>query len=336
MMKFKQRTICTAKDGPATCRNHGTPGVTADSLYQSYLSDQPSGKVNQALTSELNWDGKPPRWWKKYSKDLAHHSHLPTTAKILDVIDSPAGKLAVIWQDKSHEVNDVYVTHESGQNVSICYYKSVETGETLGYMKTSTVTDESMKHSYGDDEFTPFRFDGNYALRTFGHGTKFKPMVGVGLEGEELNQKRREVWFKAVTTPSNRMQVMHEGKVVPSYELSEKHIPDDATVQKDLASLSKKFTQQMDERKAWFKNPYIDYSSVEHPLRGKGFGAALYIYTARHLATKGQVLVGSSTQTDEAKTVWSRFQAKLPNQVSTTSLTYEGEIKEYRTLDFRK
>jgi len=336
MMKFMQRTTCTAKNGPATCRNHGTPGVTADSLYQSYLSDQPSGKVNQALTSELNWDGKPPRWWKKYVKNLANHPHLPTTAKILDVVDSPAGKLAVIWQDISHEQYDMPVSHSDGQNVSICYYKSVETGETLGYLKTSAITDSSMKRSFGNDEFTPFRFDGNYALRTFKKGTALEPMVGVGLEGEELNQKRREVWFKAVTTPSNRIQVMHEGKVVPSYELSEKHIPDDATVQKDLTSLSKKFTQQMDERKAWFKNPYIDYSSVEIPLRGKGFGAALYIYTARHLATKGQVLVGSSTQTDEAKTVWNRLQAKLPNQVSTTSLTYEGETKEYRTLDFRK
>jgi hypothetical protein len=336
MIGFLRPTKCTAQNGPATCRNHGTPGVSAESMYQSYLNDQPSGKVSQALTSELSWDGKVPRWWKKYTKDLANHSHLPTTAKILDVIDSPAGKLAVIWQEKSHEPTDVHVIHESGQNVSICYYKSVETGETLGYMKTSTVTDASLKDSYGDDEFTPFRFAGNYALRDLKSEEQFEPMVGVGLTGEELKQKRREVWFKAASMPSNRIKVVYEGEVIPSYKFTEKHIPDDTTIKKDLDSLSAKFSQQMDERKQWFKNPYIDFSRVEEPLRGKGFGAALYIYTARELATRNQVLVGSSSQTDEAKSVWKRFENKIPSHVSKTSLIFEGETKEYRTLDFRK
>jgi hypothetical protein len=82
-------------------------------------------------------------------------------------------------------------------------------------------------------------------------------------------------------------------------------------------------------------HPLVSQSRVSEELEGKGYGAALYVYTARKLAEHGQVLKGSNLQSPSAQKLWSKFKNRLPAHVG--SQTYADNGKEYTVpvLDFR-
>jgi len=81
--------------------------------------------------------------------------------------------------------------------------------------------------------------------------------------------------------------------------------------------------------------PFVDYSRIHPPLKGQGYGTALYIYMARKLAQRNQALRGSSSQTPEARGTWERFKKHLPAQVKPLTLSRKGKSNDYFMLDFR-
>lgn len=335
---------CHAKD-PSTCRFHGRALQNQASALQdkinNLLATAPAKKesvlptsgslVNQALGSDLNYDGPKPKWWKKYVKDLANDSELPTQAKLLDVIDSPAGSLAVVWQEESVSQKDRGVSLDSGMGVHVCYLKSMETGEDLGYVKMTYTNDATFERSFGNDEFTPWRYRERYG------GTGYQFRYGAGSKVTDPTERRRIVW-ECAHRDFNVGIRQENGEYVSSYNVSTKHVPaDDAQVKADVDKLMNEHVKpQMDDMRQYFATPFVDYSHVHDELKGKGYGSALYVYTARVLGERGQVLRGSGIQSDDAQSAWGRFASKIPAHISKMKLEYHGEAREYPILDFRK
>lgn len=341
---------CQAKD-PAKCRYHTTlyeaPAFSeqAKSLYDHYLAtkDTPAGFTlpksisNIAVESSLNYEGVQPKWWKEYQDAAASDEQLPAKAELIDVIDSPVGKLAVVWQDESHEEMDRDLTLDSGMGVNICYYKSFETGETLGFVKMTSMDDKSIKKSFGDDEFTSFRWEDRFSGRSYGfrRDGDMKTTKDRVISEEESTEIRRKIWVSS-TKSQKRGITDSNGEYVAYYDITEEHLPDDKTVTKDLKAYKQKMKKDIDNMRAYYSTPYVDYSEVNKNLKGKGFGAALYIYTARKLGENGKVLRGSGIQTDNAQSLWGNFAKRFPNNTSTIELDYKGEKGSSPILDFRK
>lgn len=330
---------CQAKD-PKTCKHHGTPAneLSVDVLYKSYLETKKQ-EVNKtkyimdsALESNLAWNGKQPSWWKEYVAKAEHDEDIPLTPELLDVVNSPAGPLAVVWQDESQEDGDRQLTLKSGVGVKICYYKSFKTGETLGYVKMAYSNDTSIAKSFGEDEFTNFRWLEKNTGRDL--GLAYSEPEGRIYDEQQLTDMRRNIWYKYQSLKGGFKN--SNGIFIPGYSMNKSHIPDDKTVQKELAKFRKEAQQKITKSKAYYGVPYVDFSRVEKPLLGKGFGASLYVYTAKRLAKDGMVLRGSSVQSDEAKALWGKFKKKLPKQVSSIQLEIEEHKLTYHILDFRK
>lgn len=338
---MKSKTGCRAKD-PSACRYHGVE-VTADSLFASYMKDSSSrtqnhgSPVGSAVESPLSWEGRKPKWWKKYLKE-SETSNLPTTPQIIDVLDSPAGQIAVVWENESQLANDRGVTMDSGYGMHVCYYKSMKTGENLGYVKMAYVDDRSFERCFGNDEFTVFRYADRYdGIRVGFRGEKYSDGYDTNLlDKEQSDQRWRDLWMSSQRY--NKLQTSvydKEGNYVPSYSLNESHIPDVDTIKKDLAPYIAHLQSEIQMKLQYFKEPYVDFSRVDEPLTGKGFGTALYVYTARMLGKQEKVLRGSGIQSPEAQKVWAGFKKKFPQQFKTIDMTWYEETSSVPYLDFK-
>lgn len=330
------------------CRVHDRTGqveqqVSSANMYQSYLQNKKAATgvkhpAAYAAESSLKYAGTPPAWWKQYQEDAMNDKSLPVTPELLDVIDTPAGPVAVVWQDESHDSGDKGVTLGSGMNLAVCYFKSVDTGETLGYLKLCSVDKASTERSFGKDEFTPFRWASRFRGSSYPFNDGMESEAGVygerNLTGDALIQKRREVWL-AFSKDTKASVTDAEGNYVSYYNLGAEHVPDDKTVAKDMKVFYKNMSKTMKDRNAYYATPFVDFSRVEDPLKGKGFGAALYVYGARKLGQQGKVLRGSGLQSDEAQSLWGRFTKHFPHNVSSIKLASSGEPTIAPILDFR-
>jgi hypothetical protein len=249
--------------------------------------------------------------------------------ELLDVIDSPAGKLSVIWQEHSHDSRDQMVWTR-GYQVSGTYYKSFDTGETLGFVNTVEMNDTSFARAFGDDEFTTFR----YAQDSSGSHYGFRNADEEPETEEDVRVIRQRLWVYAqqaagrgITAPS--------GERVASYNVSDKHLPDEATILKDLEASRKPFEEEILLKKQDLSTPVIDYSEMPKPLKGKGLGANLYVYTARRLAKSGKALRGSGIQSNSAAALWGKFKEHSPDNVREITMSKDYDNETYLTLDFR-
>jgi hypothetical protein len=344
------KSKCQAKD-PAKCRYHTTrynalaQPQPSKSLYDHYLATKdtaagftlPKNISSIAADSSLNYEGTQPKWWKGYQEKAAADEKLPAKAELIDVIDSPAGKLAVVWQNESHQKGDRGLTMDSGIGINVCYYKSFETGETLGYVKMAYMDDRTVKMSFGDDEFTPFRWEDRYSGSSYGfrYSPEMKTSKDRVISKEEAIELRRKVWVAAIKASDMGIKTA-DGKYVASYNINESHLPDDKTVAKDLKKYAKEMQKTIDIKREYYKTPYVDYSQVNDKLKGKGFGAALYVYTARKLGEQGKVLRGSGIQSDDAQSLWGKFAKRFPNNVSNIELESRSGKTISPILDFRK
>jgi GNAT superfamily N-acetyltransferase len=104
-----------------------------------------------------------PSWWEGFvTASQEHLDGLSATPEMLDIIESPQGDLAVVWQPAYHYPQDIDVDTES------VYYKrldasglslhDVSSGEVIGSVVTECMTDASFARAYGDDEFAALRF----------------------------------------------------------------------------------------------------------------------------------------------------------------------------------
>jgi hypothetical protein len=348
--KTGKKELCTATVRECRFGGHEVVNSDADTMAEFYAEVPAAAYANishpaihRALTSDLNYTGPKPKWWAKHESEVTKHAQFPSKVALLDVIDTPAGKVAVVWQELSHRDNDKGVIADSGMNVQTFRYLDFKSGKSLGYLNLSNMDQTSFERSFGTDEFAPFRYEERYnghsiglrdyaALRAGNDGPGYH-----NLEGEELLAKRREVWLSMRQASYSDFggYTLPDGKWLASYQLSAEHTPDDATVQRELKEMSKALRAKIKKATGYYGTPFVDYSRVEGPLGNKGFGSTLYIYGARHLAQRNQALRGSGIQSDEAQAMWDRLEKNIPQHVKKIKKTYRGETDTYRILDFR-
>lgn len=351
MVGFHSVGKCQAKD-PVLCRFHGVPvSGGALALYESFLAQKGGDGLGgglsaseRALVSSLRWDGECPGWFEGFVAGAAGREFGGCVPELLDVVDSPVGRLAVVWEGVSQDVKDEAVL-DSGYCLQSIQFRSWESGEVLGFVKVSSMNEESFRVSFGDDELAEFRYADRYRGVNCGFADVAVSGPGRfllgdrGLFGEDLLVKKRQVWLAVQQYgkmgDSSTVVYDEDGKSLMSYQVSEDHVPSDVKVDADLQVFREQIAVEMREKQAFFEVPYIDYSRVSESLKGKGFGSALYVFAARRLAVDGKVLRGSGIQTEEAKALWGRLGKLFPGRVSFLSSSYRGEVKVNPVLDFR-
>jgi len=340
------RRACRAK--PGNCHFgaevHFSSAASADeylTLLQDTIQDRNARKktvipptsahptVHQALTAALGYAGPAPAWWDGIVAEARGHKSLACEPELLDLIDSPAGRVAVVWQRNSLDDNDRTVIEKRGMNVRLLQLRHVETGEQLGYLKLSNVDEASLRRSFGDDEFTPFRY--RAALSGSGYFYEKDDLAAdpTTLTSEALHEMRRRMWVAA------QRDVLGRNGWPQNAELTDAPT-DAATLDAELSGMAWTVRQEMAQGQRRNAMSLVDFSRVEEPLLGSGLGSAMYVYAARRLAQENLAVKASKVQTDEAEAVWARFQQLLPNQVTTHRyLTEQGKRREDLLLDFR-
>lgn len=340
---------CQAKN-PATCRFHGHPEQTnrptvADIIKKRLTVAKTTVTkeqlLNQALTSDLNYEGKLPTWWESFVTETStaiadkNSKGVPDVEpKLLDVINIDGKPVAVVWCENSPDVIDVTSPNYNGIQVKICYLKDFETGSKIGYVKTSEVNDQVFEQGFGDDELQTVRWLNRYrGLSLDAQPNKFNH---VGPTDTLTDDDWKEVWV-CVYRHERRSFTSSSGEYINYYNLSKEHAPNDVkTVREDIAVLSKEKEKTIKGWRDYFSTPFIDYSNLQPEYQGKGYGTVLYTYAARQLGRNNQMMRASSLQSDEASNLWESFKRKLPaDNITTLKLTYEREDVEFVALDFR-
>jgi hypothetical protein len=271
-----------------------------------------------------------PKWWDAYVQESTSNMlpQLASEPELLDVIASPKGDIAVVWQPLSQDKLDS-VMNVSGRETSVTYFKSMKTGDNMGWIKTSSITDESFAHSFGNDEYTPFRYRAWFSGQGY-PGLSFAGYSGsrgdddVPLDPDDKDAINSSVWLSIQ-------------KDFRSYT-ENAELPDAETIGADIATYTARIREDI-ARVRDFADPdapYVASSRIDEELAGKGFGTALYVYTAKRLGLDSKVLRASDNQSDEAEALWARFEDRIPEHVgSMTKPTIMG-LQTDLTLDFRQ
>ena len=325
----------------------------ASTLPPPSTAARPATKGTSAVTSALAFDPRTPhshplpRWWKKNAirdKDILpkHLKSYPinNTPKIIDVFDSPVGKITVTWLDGANDLLD------RGYRVSRLAFHN-EQGDQIGYLKAACVTDETYEWTFGDDEFAAFRqfAAGNNLLRTelnF-HGywarNENKGKVPPRPNDREIEDVYRSLWADAMRIGRRSVElpdgsIEYGVNIKPEYS---SHLSLDE-VKREVERFRQDHVQEKYEMWRGATSPltpFIDYSNIEHQYQGIGLGTALYIYAAKQLSLEGAVLRGSGVQSEKAQSTWVRFRRDMPERIVEVSFEYLGETKKNPALDFR-
>jgi hypothetical protein len=313
-------------------------------------------KVTQALTSDLNYTGPSPKWLKKLQQDSTAAFGPGNEPKIIDVIDSPAGPLAVVWARQSTRSNDFHIINERGFNIREISLLSMKDGENHGYVKAAFVDDDSCKKSWGDDEYSSIRYMDEYDGHNFGikeyvepsrdangkikkdHDFKKIDVLSEAKTPEEVLAAKKKIWaasYCELKLPVNDEQ----GNYVASYNVNETHAPQteeeiDASMKPVLKVTGRKF----DDFKKDFRNPYVDFSRSGEKIQGTGLGSAMYVYTARMLGKENKLLRGSGLQSGSAVVAWEGLakDKRLPVKKLTQHWSKSDKSSVVPVLDFRE
>ena len=281
-----------------------------------------------------------PEWWNEYVADSQKTDvGFESTPELLDVIPSPIGDIAVVWQPTSHDEIDTTLRN-SGFESSGLYLISAETGERVGFVKTTCMSDESYAVSFGTDEFAEFRYQKRYSgkyYRDLGFDGYVDERRERDEKPEDIDAFNRQLWATATGDLRGSYRTQ-EGEYIADYELKAKHAPDDKTVRKDLKKYRTMISKNVQEALAYYssEHPHVDFSEVDNEIRGQGFGTAMYVYAAKRLAVENRVLRGSGLQSPEAEALWNRISNNASENVVPVELTRYGNTDTYMTLDFRK
>lgn len=291
-----------------------------------------STMIQQSLATSLGDESLPkPAWWDEYRSATESNPTplLAITPELLAVLDTPHGKVAVSWEERSQFEGDRDIIMNSGYHIRALVMRDFETGEQVGYLRSTMMDEASMKQSFGVDEFDVFR----YYSRKKGMGCPVpSPEEIQNADEETLRQVRRKAWLAARQDRDLGGPLkLSDGTHIERYQLTENHIPDDVVVKKDLDALAKRIRKMMNDDLKWAKEPFVDYSRVSDTYQGMGYGTAMYILTARKLATQGRVLTASGVQSDEAQATWQRMKRNFPNNVKFIK---KSNSREYAALDF--
>jgi hypothetical protein len=344
-------TKCRAQGGAKKCTDPNCPEKRAQAARMAAFYNHPAAAPKgskgpksiamiRALNAKLGWQGEKPTWWAEFESTAQNHPDFPETPELLDVIDSPAGKVAVVWQNESQEARDKAATLDTGIGLYMLYYKSVETGETLGYLRLTKVDDESLDRAFGTDEFMPFRFRENFGGHSYGldYDEFHEGESNRNLSGQALLDLRRKMWYRAMRAHGKGCTT-ESGEHIAYYALSERHTPaSDERIKQDLDELAASILPEIAQHRKAYQNPTPDYSRLKEagPLAGQGYGTAMYIYAARKLGESGRMLRASGAQSPDAKALWARFEKLMPERVKPIKVKHRGgSVDNSRALDFR-
>lgn len=337
---------------------------TIETYSRSHVADSelsPEGrakraKVTQALTSDLNYTGPSPEWLKKLEKDSTAAFGPGNEPKIIDVIDSPAGPLAVVWARQSTRSNDFHIINERGFNIREISLVSMADGENHGYVKAAFVDDESCARSWGDDDFTSIRYMDEYDGHSFGtkqyvessrdadgkrkkdHDFKKIDVLASAKTPEEVLAAKKKIWaasYSALKLPVNDAQ----GEYVAHYNVNETHAPQtEEEIDIALKPVHKATSRKLDDFKKDFRNPYVDFSRSGEKIQGTGLGSAMYVYTARMLGKENKLLRGSGLQSGSAVVAWEGLSKdkRLPVKKLTQHWSKAEKSSVVPVLDFRE
>ncbi len=298
------------------------------------------GHIGQAVKASFDKNVEVPKWWKKYVNKVQVTTYKnprgeeqpcnPSNPVILDTVSLP-GKLdggLIVWEDNSHDVTDLRAPYEDGMQIQKCSLIDKTTGEELGYIKLVQITEESFTSAFGKDENTVFRYLDRYS------GTSFD---FTGFEHKtKLEQKQQlyKDYFKG-----KGYYPLPDGKVQPAWSFDAKNVPsDEAFLDEKLNEVRANESTNMLRFVASYSQPFTEYSNIKAKnLRGKGYGAALYIYATKKVGTSGKVLRSSGLLSGEATKLWNNFKKHMPNRVGAMSIQHaRGEVEsDHFVLDFR-
>lgn len=313
-------------------------------------------RVTQALTSDLNYTGKTPKWLSQLQKDSKAVYGAGNEPKIIDVIDSPAGPLAVVWANQTLRKNDASIINERGFNIREISLVSMKSGENQGYLKAAFVDDDSCKRSWGDDEYSGIRYldeyDGhNFGIKEYADVQRDKngkisknadftkiDILKAAKTPEERFEAKKKIW--AASASALKFSVKDdEGNYIPYYNLNASHAPKtEAEIDEALKPVQKAGSKKLEDFKKDFKNPYVDFARTNDAVQGQGLGSAMYIYTARMLGKENKILRGSGLQSDSAKGAWEGLSkdARLPIGKMTQYYSKSDTPSVCPVLDFRE
>ena len=313
-----------------------------------FSAEGKAAKVDRAIEADLIYSGKTPRWMSDAIKESK--GTFGSIPKIIDVIDSPEGKLAVVWEPHSLAKNDSNMT-ERGYVVTRVALRNMKTGDVRGYLKTTHVDDESVKIAFGEDGYESLRYMSDASGSNYGtyrwektgkvneQGREISDEVDTITSAstpEELLEAKRHIW--AASHRAENMSIKVDGQYKAPYSISDSDAPtDEKQLDRDLKKIIRQTEKKVVEFKKTHGDPYIDYSRVENNLKGTGIGSALYVYSARMHAKKDRAIRGSTLQSDSARSVWTRFTKndKLPVGKITRTNQHSGEKTESYSMDFR-
>lgn len=310
--------------------------------------------TTHALESSLKYTGKIPKWMNKLSNTA--EKTFGSKPEIIDTVELNGQEYAVVWNKHSTFSVDFHIQKERGYRVSAIEYRNMKTGEIEGYVKAAIVDEDSVKYSFGDDEFTAYRSfqdrDGGAPIleeeRVKDKEQKkdyniYPAPYDENTDDETRIAEKKKIW-KAV---HQRMESVPEGfdrrqlTWGDLVNLTEEHAPDDEkTLDEQIKVQKEKIEEEHEKFKKSHRVPVIDFSKLENNLRGQGAGTSMYVYTARKLAEEGKMLSSSGLQSDEAKSLWRRMAADPRLNVKVISRRYERDefssTKQALALDFRE
>lgn len=332
-------------------RDHYTSKEDAREIYEAQqellaqigigAKHELSAATQTALTADLQPLEQQPAWILKQTSQLQQEL-FGVTPQVIATVDSPLGPLAVVWEEATVDPNDIVSEVEDGYLMSRIAYRTLDRGELVGYLKTTSMTEESVGKSFGNDEWRGLR----YARAR----ESFYPMDLSHVQGERNyspHQSAEDFQISTIDPPDladREKLVEFVSKVQIHFQDYSDRSPafmEDGELRDELARLQEVANQNLDNYLASFKEPLIDYIKLDRDeLRGQGLGASLYVFMARKHAERGLPLRASGLQTPEAKKSWDHMAAdpRFPVRVSN-SLYQDRSRRKVSTgyiLDFRE
>lgn len=293
--------------------------------------------TDKALQSSLIYDGPTPQWMNKLSKDA--EQTFGSTPEIIDTVELNGTTYAVVWNENSMEEGDYYIQKERGYHTSSLQYRDMKTGEIKGFVRVGYVSDNSVKRSFGDDDFSIYRSvqDRNGGVVLLDEETIEDPVNGKeyyygkapyndSMDDETRIAAKRKLWArlykyqKTVPEGFDKSQLMWGSAV----NLTEEHAPlDEKQIDEEIAAIRPKYEEDHENFIKSHKNPVVDYTNLDDHLRGQGIATSMYVYAARKLGEKGRVLSSSGVQSDDGQGLWKRLVADPRLNIKVISRRYE-------------
>ena len=300
-----------------------------------------SAATETALTADLQPLDQQPAWIWEHTSRLQQEL-FGVTPQVIATVDSPLGPLAVVWEEATVEPNDLVSEVEDGYLISRISYRTMATGELVGYLKTTSMSEESISKSFGDDEWRGLRYS-----RT---RESFYPMDREHVKGARdydprqsaEDFKRSRVEPPALDSREKLAEFVSKAQShFRSYSDTTPTFMDEDQLRGEVSRLQEIANGNLDRYRASFEEPFIDYIKLDREeLRGQGLGASLYVFMARKQAERGLSLRASGLQTPEAEKSWSRMAAdtRFPIRVGNTLYQDRNNRKVSASyfLDFRE